>query len=172
MLRIGISSCLLGNTVRYDGGHKHDRVLTDLLGPLVEWVPVCPEVEVGMGVPREPIRLVRRGNVVRLLGEQSSADHTEAMYAWARFRLEQLERLELCGFVLKKDSPSCGPAGVRVYAAEAEPMIDGRGLFAAELLARFTGMPVEEDEALHDPSRRSKFIESAIAYRRARYAAT
>lgn len=117
-IRVGISTCLLGRKVRYDGGHKRDRFLTDVLGPYVEWVPVCPEVELGLGIPREPIRLVRAGGEVRLVAERSARDHTRAMQSWAGRRVRELEKLELCGYVLKKGSPSCGMERVRVYGTK------------------------------------------------------
>ena len=108
-IRIGISSCLLGQEVRFDGGHKRDALLIDTLGPQVEWVPVCPEVEMGLGTPREPLRLVRVGdNAVRMITTSTGVDHTETIARWAGTRLEELAREDLCGYVLKKDSPSCG----------------------------------------------------------------
>jgi uncharacterized protein YbgA (DUF1722 family)/uncharacterized protein YbbK (DUF523 family) len=164
-IRVGISACLLGREVRWDGGHKRDRFLTDTLGPFVEWVPVCPEVEVGMGIPREPVRLVRRGAEIRLLAERSGTDHTRAMRAWARRRLRELERLELSGWVLKKDSPSCGMERVRVHAGGGVART-GRGLFAEELMRAFTALPVEEEGRLNDPALRENFVERVFAYRR------
>src|SRR5512143_3651632 len=107
-IRIGVSSCLLGTRVRYDGGHKRDDFVAGLLARFVTFVPVCPEVEVGMGTPRPSIRLVRIGGEVRLVEPRAGADHTRAMRAWAGRRLAELEREELSGFILKKDSPSCG----------------------------------------------------------------
>ncbi|MHC4709115.1 MAG: 2-thiouracil desulfurase family protein, partial [Planctomycetota bacterium] len=104
-LRVGISSCLLGEEVRWDGGHKRDRFLTDVLAPYAEWVPVCPEVELGMGTPREPVRLVRREGEIVMLGTKSGRDWTAPMRAWSEKRARQLSRLDLCGYVLKKDSP-------------------------------------------------------------------
>jgi uncharacterized protein YbgA (DUF1722 family)/uncharacterized protein YbbK (DUF523 family) len=167
-IRIGVSSCLLGREVRYDGGHKRDRFLTDVLGPFVEWVPVCPEVEVGMGIPREPIRLVSVEGQTRLVAERSGTDHTDAMRAWAQRRLRQLEKLDLCGYVLKKASPSCGMERVRVYGKGAVPSYDGRGMFADELMSLFAALPIEEEGRLNDPDLRENFIERVFAYRRLR----
>lgn len=165
-IRIGISACLLGQEVRFDGGHKRDRFLTDVLGPHVEWVPVCPEVEVGMGTPRETLRLVRVAGAIRMVTTRSEVDHTAAMNAWSRSRLDALARDDLSGYVLKKDSPSCGMERVKVYDPEGGmPSKDGRGLFAAALLARFPNLPVEEEGRLMDPRLRENFIERVFAYR-------
>src|SRR5581483_6464958 len=114
-VRIGISSCLLGEAVRYDGGHKRDAFLTDVFGKYVEWVSVCPEFELGLGVPRESLRLLDGTGGVRLVAPASGADHTQAMNGYAQKRLGELEKQNLCGFVLKRGSPSCGMERVRVY---------------------------------------------------------
>ncbi len=167
-IRVGISSCLLGQKVRFDGGHKRDRFLTDVLAPYVEWVPVCPEVELGMGIPRESIRLVRRDDEVRLVAERSGSDHTRAMQRFAARRVRQLDELELCGYVLKKDSPSCGMERVRVYGEKGMPRKDGRGAFAAVLQDRCAQLPVEEEGRLNDPRLRDNWIERLFAYRRLR----
>jgi uncharacterized protein YbgA (DUF1722 family)/uncharacterized protein YbbK (DUF523 family) len=167
-LRLGISACLLGNSVRHDGGHKRDAFLVDGLGPFVEWIPVCPEVELGMGIPRPSIRLERAGNDVRLIEPKSGADHTGPMRAFAADRVAGLEALELSGYVLKKDSPSCGMERVRVWGAGSArpPERSGRGLFAQALVQRMPLLPVEEEGRLHDPVLRENFIERIFAYRR------
>lgn len=167
-IRVGISSCLLGEEVRWDGGHKHDRFLTGTFGRFVEWVPVCPEVEVGMGTPREPIRLVRDGEDVRLVGSRSGEDHTTSMRRWAERRVRGLAKLDLCGYVLKRDSPSCGMERVRVFSEKGMPTRDGRGVFAQSLLERLPMLPVEEEGRLNDPPLRENFIERIFAYRRLR----
>jgi len=167
-IRLGVSSCLLGNAVRYDGGHKRDRFVTDLLAKFVEWVPVCPEVEVGMGTPRPALRLVREGDDVRMLEIASGRDHTRAMQRYAASRVRALRGLELCGYVLKKDSPSCGMARVKVYEVDGAPKRDGRGVFAGALLDRFPNLPVEDEGRLNDPRLRENFIERVFAYRRLR----
>ena len=113
-IRLGISACLLGERVRFDGGHKRDPFLVETLGPFVEWVPVCPEVESGMGAPRESLRLVQTGTEIRLITNKTAQDQTARMRGYARGRLGKLAESELCGFVLKKDSPTCGLDRVRV----------------------------------------------------------
>ena len=145
--RVGISSCLLGEKVRWDGGHKRDALLISELGRFVEWLPVCPEVEVGMGIPRPSVRLVRDGDDVRMLENETDRDHTRAMRAFAKRRVAEIAKLDLCGYVLKKDSPSCGMERVEVYRAGAPALRDGRGLFAQALLAALPSLPVEEEGA-------------------------
>src|SRR4029079_4450046 len=107
-IRLGISACLLGEPVRFDGGHKRDPFLVESLGPFVDWVPVCPEVESGLDAPRESMRLVQADGRICLLTNKTAQDHTTRMHRYARGRVEELAEDELCGFVLKKDSPSCG----------------------------------------------------------------
>jgi uncharacterized protein YbgA (DUF1722 family)/uncharacterized protein YbbK (DUF523 family) len=168
-VRLGISACLLGDEVRFDGGHKRDVFLTDVLGPHVEWVRVCPEVEVGMGTPRETLRLVRDGTGrVRMLTTRTNIDHTEAMERWSRRRLEELAGADLSGYVLKKDSPSCGMERVKVFGSGGMPQRNGRGIYAAALLERFPNLPVEEEGRLSDPILRENFIERVFAYQRLR----
>jgi len=165
-LRVGVSSCLLGAQVRFDGGHKHDRFLTELLGRYVEWVPVCPELEVGMGVPREAVRLVGTPEAPRMVGARTGSDHTDAMRRFAAARVRTLAALDLSGFVFKKDSPSCGMERVRVYKARGMPSRRGRGLFAAAFMEAFPLIPVEEEGRLNDPVLRENFIERVFCYRR------
>jgi uncharacterized protein YbgA (DUF1722 family)/uncharacterized protein YbbK (DUF523 family) len=167
-LRIGVSSCLLGANVRWDGGHKRDRFLTDELGPFVLWVPVCPEVEVGLGTPRPTLRLVRRGDDVRMIEPKSGSDHTDAMRAYARRRVRELDREDLSGYVLKKDSPSCGMERVKVYGEAGPAARVGSGLFAEALRERFPHLPVEEEGRLGDPRLRENFVVRLFAYRRLR----
>ncbi|MFI5028840.1 MAG: YbgA family protein [Solirubrobacterales bacterium] len=166
-LKIGISACLLGQQVRYDGGHKRDEFVTDQLSRYATFVPVCPEVEIGLGTPRESLRLVQAPSGNRLVALKSGADHTVEMRAFASRRLKELEGLDLCGYILKKDSPSCGMERVRLYSGEAASRT-GRGLFAGALLDRWPALPVEEEGRLHDPSLRENFIERVFAYRRLR----
>ena len=169
-IRVGISSCLLGEKVRFDGGHKREPFLTDTLAAHVEWVPVCPEVEMGLGTPRETLRLIRLapGEPLRMVTTRSAIDHTDGMNNWARGRLEQLARDEpdLCGYVLKKDSPSCGMLRVKTYSGDAMPERNGVGLYASALLRRFPLLPVEEEGRLNDPRLRENFIERVYSYRR------
>lgn len=166
-LRIGVSSCLLGKKVRYDGQHKRDDFLTEVLAEFTEWVPVCPELELGLGVPREPIRLVGKAEAPRLVAERSGADHTEAMQAYAERRVAELAAEDLDGFVTKKDSPSCGMERVRVHNPKGgPPRREGVGAFARVLLERFPLLPVEEEGRLHDPALRESFVERVFAYAR------
>jgi uncharacterized protein YbgA (DUF1722 family)/uncharacterized protein YbbK (DUF523 family) len=167
-VRIGVSSCLLGQEVRFDGGHKRDGFLVETLGRFVEWVPVCPEVELGMGIPREPIRLQQVGTAIRLLGVRSATDRTDAMTRWAARRVEALAAQDLDGYILKKDSPSCGMERVKVHVAGRLPTRTGRGLFAAALMARLPLLPVEEEGRLSDPGLRDNFVERVFAGRRLR----
>ncbi len=165
-IRIGISACLLGQEVRFDGGHKRDAFLMDVLGKHVEWAPVCPEVEVGMGTPRETLRLVRDNGTTRMVTTRTGVDYTEPMTAWSRQRVAELARADLDGYVLKKDSPSCGMERVKVFAGSGPAGRNGRGLFASVLLAALPLLPVEEEGRLTDPSLRENFIERVFAYRR------
>jgi uncharacterized protein YbgA (DUF1722 family)/uncharacterized protein YbbK (DUF523 family) len=169
-LRIGISACLLGEEVRYNGGHKRDAFLTDTFGRYVEWVPVCPEVELGMGTPRPPIRLERIGGgmspSVRLGMPSTGADYTDAMRGYAERRVAELARLDLDGYVLKKDSPSCGMERIKIYHGPGAPSKDGRGLFAEILMARLPDLPVEEEGRLNDPALRESFISRVFVHHR------
>src|SRR5262245_3259002 len=168
-IRIGISACLLGQEVRFDGGHKRDYFLTDILGPHVEWVPVCPEVEVGMGTPREPVRLVRpnrSGSKVLMITTRTNIDYTDRMNSWAVRRVDDLAGEDLSGYVLKKDSPSCGLERVKVYPTSGMPERTGRGLFATVLKNRFASLPIEEEGRLSDLQLRENFIERIFAFRR------
>jgi uncharacterized protein YbgA (DUF1722 family)/uncharacterized protein YbbK (DUF523 family) len=154
--------------VRFDGGHKRDAFLTETFGRFVEWVPVCPEVECGFGTPREAMRLVRAGPGVRLLTVKTSIDLTEAMERYSRSRVAALADEDLSGYVLKKDSPSCGLERVKVYDRHGTPARGGRGLFAAALVEAFPHLPVEEEGRLADPRLRDNFIERVFAYWRLR----
>lgn len=165
-LRLGISRCLLGDEVRFDGGHKRDHFLTDVLGPYVEWVPVCPEVEAGLGTPREAMRLVGNPHRPRLMTITSKHDHTEAMEAMVDGRLDSLRKLDLSGFVFKRGSPSCGVERVRVYTAQGMPSHSGVGIFAKAFIEQCPLIPVEEEGRLSDPSLRENFIERVFCYRR------
>jgi len=168
VIRIGVSSCLLGEQVRFDGGHKRDRFLTDRLGGYVSWVPVCPEFEVGMGIPRPTLRLVRHDDGVRMQESDSGRDHTASMERYTKRRVAALRKLDLCGYVLKRDSPSCGMERVKIYAEKGMPRREGRGLFAEALIAALPWLPVEEEGRLHDAALRENFIERVFACRRLR----
>jgi uncharacterized protein YbgA (DUF1722 family)/uncharacterized protein YbbK (DUF523 family) len=167
-VRIGVSACLLGHEVRFDGGHKRDRFLTDTFGRFVEWVPVCPEEEAGFGTPREAMRLVDSDGRLRLVTVKTAIDLTERMERYADQRVERLRREELCGYVLKKDSPSCGYERVKVYNAHRVPTRSGQGLFASVLHAKLPFLPIEEEGRLSDPRIRDNFVERVFAYKRLR----
>ena len=163
---IGVSSCLLGQEVRFDGGHKRDAFLTGTLTAYVEFVPVCPELEAGMGVPREPVRLVGPPDAPRMVGTRSQTDFTSLMTGFSRKRTAELEVHDLCGYILKKNSPSCGMERVKIYAeGGGVPSKQGVGLFAQELMRRFPLLPVEEEGRLTDPRLRENFVERVFAYR-------
>ncbi|APG24408.1 MULTISPECIES: YbgA family protein [Syntrophotalea] len=165
-IRLGISACLLGQKVRYDGGHQLDRFLRDTLGKFVEYVPVCPEVETGLPIPREALRLVGEAQHPQLVFSKSGEDVTERMTVWASQRLAALEAEDLCGFVFKSRSPSSGMARVKVYDANGVPSHNGVGLFARLFMEHFPLLPVEEDGRLHDPRLRENFIEAIFTFRR------
>ena len=164
LVRVGISACLLGEPVRYDGGHKRDGYIVETLGPYFQWVPVCPEVELGLGTPREPIRLEEDGGTVRLVSTESRQDITKQMRRYARRRVEDVIREEISGYLLKSRSPSCGLQRVKVYHGRGAPRKRGIGLFAAELLRRSPNLPLEEEDRLHDPALRENWIERVFAY--------
>jgi len=166
--RLGISACLLGQPVRFDGGHKRDPFLVESLGQFVDWMPVCPEVESGLDSPRESMRLVQTDGQIRLRGNKTTQDHTARMRGYARRRVEELADDELAGFVLKKDSPTCGLERVKVYGTAGMPVKSGRGLFAQALAARFPLLPIEEEGRLSDARLRENFVERIFAYRRLR----
>lgn len=165
-IRIGISACLLGQRVRYDAGHKLDRFLTDTLGQYIEWVPVCPEVEMGLSVPREAMRLVAHPEGPRLVTSRTGIDHTERMLKWTDKKLRQLERMDLCGFIFKSKSPSSGMMGVKIYTPSGMPSRKGSGMFAGAFMRRFPLIPVEDEERLHDPALRENFIERLFVFKR------
>ncbi len=167
-LRVGISACLLGQKVRWNAGHERDPFLVETVGRFVEWVPVCPEFELGLGVPRETLRLVQGDDGLRLIARKSGTDHTAGMTTLAKERSAGLAGADLCGFVFKKDSPSCGLMRVRVYDKNGMPNKSGQGLFAAAMSAAFPQLPMEEDGRLHDPRLRENFFERLFAWRRLR----
>jgi len=167
-LRLGVSACLMGRAVRFDGGHSRDRLLMGPAAPFAELVPICPEVEMGLGTPRPTIRLQREGELVKLVRPADGEDLTARMRAWAEQRVEQIAKMDLSGYVLKKDSPSCGMERVRVYDQNGSPGRDGRGIFAEVLMERLPLLPVEEDGRLHDAKLRENFFERAYAYDRLR----
>jgi len=165
-IRLGVSSCLLGEMVRYDGGHQLDRYLRDTLGQYVEYVPVCPEVEMGLPTPRETLRLVESDQGARLVFSKSGEDITARMVAWAEQRVKALEQEDLCGFVFKAKSPSSGMERVKLYDRNGIPSKQGVGLFARTFMAHSPLLPGEEDGRLHDPRLRENFIECIFTFKR------
>jgi uncharacterized protein YbgA (DUF1722 family)/uncharacterized protein YbbK (DUF523 family) len=165
-IRLGISTCLLGENVRYDGGHKLDRFLTETLGQYVDYVPVCPEVECGLPVPRESMHLDGDTEAPRLVTSRTKQDMTERMVQWAQRRVGELEKESLMGFIFKSDSPSSGMERVRVYSEKGMPVKKGVGLFARAFMEHFPLLPVEEEGRLHDPRLRESFIERIFAFKR------
>jgi uncharacterized protein YbbK (DUF523 family) len=164
-LRIGVSACLVGQRVRYDGGHKRHPVLADELAAIIEWVPVCPEVEVGMGVPRESVALVRVGSALHMRGVASARDWTDAMAAFVTTRLAALG--DLAGYVCKAKSPSCafGSVPIADEAGQVETS-RGTGLFTAGLRARFPNLPIAEESVFDDANARQSFLVRVTAYHR------
>ena len=169
-IRLGVSSCLLGEKVRFDGSHKHDRFLTGTLGQYVDYVPVCPEVELGLPTPRETLRLVGHRDNQRLVFSKSGEDITERMQAWAKKRVKELEKENLSGFIFKAKSPSSGMARVKLYDKNGSPNSQGVGLFARAFMEHFPLLPVEEDGRLNDPRLRENFIEIIFTLKRWREA--
>ncbi|MEC4672981.1 MAG: DUF523 and DUF1722 domain-containing protein, partial [Nitrospirota bacterium] len=165
-MRLGISQCLLGETVRYDGGHKRDHFLVDVLGKHVEWIPVCPEVEAGLGTPREAMRLVGDPSSPRLLTIGSGKDQAHRLRQFSKQRVTGLSKLNLVGYVFKKDSPSCGIQRVRVYNSNGTVIGRGQGLFAQAFQTAFPLIPVEEEGRLQDLALRENFIERLFGYHR------
>ena len=165
-IRIGVSRCLMGEAVRYDGGHKRSRFVTETLAPFVRYIPVCPEVEMGMSTPREAIRLVRGEGGPRLISLKSETDYTSNMWEFSEGKIEEIRDLNLHGYILKKDSPSCGIFRVRVYGTGGAPSRDGRGVFAGALAEAIPDLPMEEEGRLNDAALRENFIERVFAYQR------
>jgi len=165
-IKLGISSCLLGERVRYDGGHKLDHFIRDTLGLFIEWVPVCPEVESGLPVPREAMRLVGSPEAPRLVKSRSGDDYTDSMAGWAEKKLAEIAREDLCGFIFKSKSPSSGMRGVKVYGPSGIPSRAGVGIFARAFMEKFPHTPVEDDGRLCDPGLRENFIERIFVFKR------
>jgi len=164
-IRVGVSSCLLGQEVRFDGGHKRDNYLTGTLSSYFEFIPFCPEAAVGLGIPRQPIRLVRRGEEIRAVGVRTpELDPTDQLAAFAERTARQLG--EISGYILKKDSPSCGMERVKIYNDKGMPERKGVGIYAGVLMRRLPLLPVEEEGRLGDAVLRENFIERVFVYHR------
>lgn len=167
-VRILISSCLLGEKVRYDGGHKRDPFLVETLGRFVEYVPVCPEVECGLPTPRDAMRLEGTPADPRLVAHGTGADSTDKMKRWARGKLKDLEGLDLCGYICKEGSPSSGKERIPVYGGTGTPARTGAGMFTRAFMEHFPLIPVEEEGRLQDPAQRELFVERMFTLRRFR----
>jgi uncharacterized protein YbgA (DUF1722 family)/uncharacterized protein YbbK (DUF523 family) len=163
-IKLGISACLLGDKVRYDGGHKLDHYLAETVGMFVDWVPVCPEVEAGLGIPREAMRLVGDPDDPRLVTRQTGIDHTDRMKKWAQGRIGKLSQEGLSGFIFKSRSPSSGMERVKVYSLEGQPGPVGSGIFARAFMDAFPLVPAEDDGRLRDPGLRENFIERVFLF--------
>jgi uncharacterized protein YbgA (DUF1722 family)/uncharacterized protein YbbK (DUF523 family) len=166
VIHVGVSSCLLGEQVRYDGGHKHDRYITDVLGKFFHFVPVCPEVDCGMSTPREAMRLVGDASQPKLITIKTGEDKTPQMLAFCERKVKELEKADLCGFIFKKDSPSSGLFRVKVYNDKGMAVKNGSGLFANAVAQHFPLLPLEEEGRLNDLAIRENFIERVFSYRR------
>lgn len=166
-LKIGVSACLVGEDVRHSGGHCRNRFVTDKLSEFADFVPTCPEVAIGMGVPRETVRLERDGDSsINMRAPKSGRDFTDAMRTFANERAEELKDDDLDGYIFKKDSPSCGVFRVKIYEKDQPAERRGTGLFAERMMAAHPNLPVEEDGRLSDSGLRENFIEQVFAYRR------
>ncbi|MDD5759402.1 MAG: DUF523 and DUF1722 domain-containing protein [Desulfobulbaceae bacterium] len=165
-IKIGVSACLLGKKVRYDGGHQHDRFISETLGYFFDFIPVCPEVECGLPVPREAMHLAGGLESPRLLTTRTGIDHTERMQRWAADRLDSLAGQNLGGFIFKSKSPSSGMERVKVRDDDGKVRNNGVGLFARAFMERFPLLPVEDDGRLHDLPLRENFIECVFLYQR------
>ena len=165
-IRLGISACLLGQNVRYDGGHSHDRFLTETLGQYVEYVPVCPEVECGLPVPREAMHLEGDPSDPRLVTIHTRQDMTDRMLRWSRGKAVELEKYDLCGFIFKSKSPSSGMERVKVYDENGVPAKKGIGMFARIFMEHFPLLPAEDEGRLNDPVLRDNYIERIFVFKR------
>ncbi|MEW5804392.1 MAG: DUF523 and DUF1722 domain-containing protein [bacterium] len=165
-IHLGISACLLGEPVRYDGGHKLNHYLRDIVGQFVNWIAVCPEVECGLSVPREAMHLVGDPQSPRLVTVRTGLDYTERMLQWSEQKLDELEKLDLCGFVFKSKSPSSGMKDIKIYSGTGASVKKGVGLFARQFMDRFPLMPVEDEGRLNDAGLRENFIERVFVFKR------
>jgi uncharacterized protein YbgA (DUF1722 family)/uncharacterized protein YbbK (DUF523 family) len=166
VIEVGISACLLGKKVRYDAGHKRNRFVTDVLAQFLDLVPVCPELDVGMGVPREPVQLIGTAAAPRMVGVNSGNDWTSRMRRYSRSRVKRMSRNTLSGFILKRNSPSCGIERVEIFGESGRSQKSGRGLFVAALMDCYPLLPVEDEERLNDAALRENFIVRVFAYHR------
>jgi uncharacterized protein YbbK (DUF523 family)/uncharacterized protein YbgA (DUF1722 family) len=165
-IKVGVSSCLLGEKVRWDGNHKQDSVVKKQLGRLFEWVPTCPEVEIGMGIPREAVQLNGNSMTPRMIGTTTGIDWTTRMTRYANKRSRELAKLGVCGYIFKSRSPSCGISHIKVIGKSGKTQSNGRGLFAGSFMRQHTLVPVEDENRLHNTRFRENFITRVFAWHR------
>jgi uncharacterized protein YbgA (DUF1722 family)/uncharacterized protein YbbK (DUF523 family) len=165
-IKVGVSSCLLGEKVRWNGDHKQDLLVKGLLGQFFEWVPTCPEVEIGMGIPRETVQLTGNPGAPRMVGNKTGTDWTSRMNRYSKKRSAELAKMDLCGYIFKNRSPSCGIERIKVYGDDGNATPNGRGLFAESFMQQCTLVPVEDEGRLHDARIRENFITRVFAYHR------
>ncbi len=165
-IKVGVSSCLLGEKVRWNGDHKQSLFVKNLLGQFFEWVPTCPEVEIGMGIPRETVQLQGNPNAPRMVGNTTGTDWTARMNRYSKNRSAELSKMNLSGYIFKNRSPSCGIARIKVYGDDGNPTPNGRGLFAEAFMQQCAGVPVEDEGRLQDARIRENFITRVFAYHR------
>lgn len=163
-IRIGISACLIGKKVRYDGGDKEDHFIENKLGKSVILVPICPEVEAGLSVPREPMQLEEEPNSPRLMTVETRIDKTEVIKKWIRYKIKELSKSDICGFIFKSGSPSCGIRDVRIYNLKTGGVKTGRGLFADAFIKTFPHIPVEDEKGLQEHHMIERFLLKISSY--------
>lgn len=163
-IKIGVSSCLLGNRVRYDGGHKYERLVAEVLGAYFTLIPFCPEAECGLGIPREAMQLEGELSNLRLVALETRADHTETMQNYSRLKIQELKHGGLCAIIFKSKSPSCGLRQVKIFAQRGFSGKTGRGIFAETFKTAFSSAPVAEETEIRDVLRRNSFIRAVYAY--------
>lgn len=165
-LKIGISACLIGKKVRYDGSHKHDHYLTDTLGRFIQWIPVCPEVEAGLPIPRKPMHLEGDLESPRIVLNKTREDITGTINKWIALKIKELKKDDLSGFIFKSSSPSCGIREIKVYDPQVKKTRMGKGIFALAFIKEFPNIPVEDEKALYNPHKRENFLERVVGYKR------
>ena len=166
-IKIGMSSCLLGEKVRWDADHKHDQYVRDVLGSYFDYVSICPEVDVGMGVPRETVALYGTLENPKMITKRSKTDWTKKMNHYTKDRIHELTKEKLCGYVFKSKSPSCGIGKVPIYSEfGSSRMGHGSGVFASSFVKVFPLVPVEDEGRLHDPVIRENFIVRIFCFHR------
>ncbi len=162
LIPIAISSCLLGNRVRYDGTHRYNPFIVEVLGKIFRWIPFCPEEEAGLGVPREPIHLVKGRGGIRIITIRENRDLSDIFRKYMIGKSKELESMGICGFILKSKSPSCGLRNVAIYNRNGDMVGSGSGVFSAYLLRNFDSLPFEEEDAFADSVSKKNFIYHAF----------